>query len=232
MSGPLLSCCLEREFRTTTTYYFSEVHPIQLGSFATMISLSRSIYLPAQLHKFGVRLLRTSSIVSSERFKGEVKPPPDTDEGKKFSPSDYKHSAGYGIPREGHDYFDRNLQLKRPLSPHLTIYQSQLPMMMSGTHRASGFMLSIGLGLTSLGILMAPQHFDHYVELIRSWHVNEYFIYATKFTAAWLMTYHFFNGIRHLAWDIGKGFALTDLYRSGYTVLALSVLSALYLAMK
>ncbi len=34
--------------------------------------------------------------------------------------------------------------------------------------------------------------------------------------------YHLCNGIRHLFWDMGKGFELKDLYFSGYMVLGLS----------
>jgi succinate dehydrogenase / fumarate reductase cytochrome b subunit len=36
--------------------------------------------------------------------------------------------------------------------------------------------------------------------------------------------YHLCNGIRHLAWDAGYGFELRQAYRSGYSVLAATVL--------
>jgi succinate dehydrogenase cytochrome b556 subunit len=47
---------------------------------------------------------------------------------------------------------------------------------------------------------------------------------------AWPVTYHLLNGVRHLAWDLGKGFKIPELYKSGYVVLGLSVISALVLA--
>ena len=31
--------------------------------------------------------------------------------------------------------------------------------------------------------------------------------------------YHTLNGIRHLAWDAGRGYSLPEMYRSGYMVL-------------
>ena len=31
--------------------------------------------------------------------------------------------------------------------------------------------------------------------------------------------YHLCNGIRHLFWDIGKGFEMENLYKSGWAVL-------------
>ena len=42
------------------------------------------------------------------------------------------------------------------------------------------------------------------------------------FTAA--LFYHFCNGIRHLAWDAGKGFELPAMHRSGTLVLAATVI--------
>ena len=53
---------------------------------------------------------------------------------------------------------------------------------------------------------------------------------AAKFALAWPVTFHLFNGCRHLAWDMGHGFKIPDLYKTGYAVLGLSVLTALMLA--
>ena len=36
------------------------------------------------------------------------------------------------------DHDDRNARLKRPMSPHLTIYQPQLTTILSITHRTAG----------------------------------------------------------------------------------------------
>jgi len=35
--------------------------------------------------------------------------------------------------------------------------------------------------------------------------------------------YHFFNGLRHLVWDTGRGFGLTVSRNSGYVVLGAAV---------
>src|SRR3546814_3144476 len=37
------------------------------------------------------------------------------------------------------------------------------------------------------------------------------------------LVYHLLNGIRHMLWDIGWGFELPEVYRSGYTVAGLTV---------
>ena len=49
------------------------------------------------------------------------------------------------------------------------------------------------------------------------------------FVVSLALMYHLFNGIRHLAWDAGYGFKIPQVYASGYTVLALTVISTLIL---
>jgi len=42
--------------------------------------------------------------------------------------------------------------------------------------------------------------------------------------AMFALIYHFLNGIRHLAWDAGYGLDLDSSYKSGYLVLAMSLI--------
>jgi succinate dehydrogenase / fumarate reductase, cytochrome b subunit len=44
------------------------------------------------------------------------------------------------------------------------------------------------------------------------------------FAWTWALMYHLGNGIRHLFWDIGRGFELKTAERSGYAVVAVSLL--------
>lgn len=37
------------------------------------------------------------------------------------------------------------------------------------------------------------------------------------------LVYHLFNGVRHMAWDIGKGFSKPDIYKSGKFVVIASI---------
>ena len=46
------------------------------------------------------------------------------------------------------------------------------------------------------------------------------------FGFAWSLAYHFVNGIRHLAWDFGYGFAVPTANATGILVFALSLLLA------
>jgi len=53
---------------------------------------------------------------------------------------------------------------------------------------------------------------------------------ATKFAIAMPFTFHSFNGIRHLVWDTGRQFNNKAVIRTGWTVVGISTVSALYLA--
>lgn len=51
-----------------------------------------------------------------------------------------------------------------------------------------------------------------------------------KFTAAFFFMFHNLNGLRHLSWDGGKLMKNPQVIRTGWAVVALSALSAGYLA--
>ena len=53
---------------------------------------------------------------------------------------------------------------------------------------------------------------------------------ATKFAVVTPFTFHSFNGVRHLIWDMGRQLTNKRITRTGWTVVGLSTASALYLA--
>ena len=114
---------------------------------------------------------------------------------------------------------------KRPMSPFMIgpYYRPQITSMMSIMHRATGVILALG-SLALLWVLtalsMGEQAFAATVACLAS-PLGRLALMAFTFC----LMYHLFNGIRHLFWDIGKGFDIPSVYRSGYTVLALTVLS-------
>ncbi len=109
----------------------------------------------------------------------------------------------------------------RPLSPHLQVYRLPLPALLSITHRASGVFLAIGtlaLVYWVLAIASGAEEFQG---------VQERFGSITGRGLLFLWTgalfYHLCNGVRHLFWDIGSGFEITTVYRSGWTVMVVAV---------
>jgi succinate dehydrogenase / fumarate reductase cytochrome b subunit len=116
---------------------------------------------------------------------------------------------------------------QRPLSPHLGIYSKQLTSVLSIAHRATGVFLALG-AFALAAALVAVAGGEGGFERMLAWAgspLGKVFLVATAFSLA----YHFFNGIRHLLWDIGWGYEIGRAYVTGYAVLAASALSTLAL---
>ncbi len=114
----------------------------------------------------------------------------------------------------------------RPLSPHLQVYKPQLTSMLSIMHRITGLFLSLGLMVFVYWLYRLA------TDLIIANEVIDFFQTGFGFILlyAWIFAfaYHLCNGIRHLFWDVGKGFSIPAVYRSGYLVLlAAALLTAL-----
>ena len=111
---------------------------------------------------------------------------------------------------------------KQPLSPHLSIYRWQVTNTLSIIHRLSGLLLflaaldfAVWLGSIALG-----SDSYNYVKEIYS---------SNLLMLIWLLVslsffYHLFNGIRHLSWDIGKGFEESQVKWTGAFVFLFSIM--------
>ena len=115
------------------------------------------------------------------------------------------------------------MQLNRPLSPHLSIHKKFLTSVFSIFHRVTGIGLSLGAFLISFWtilIALGPKYYSLF-EILSS------FIFFKAFLLLWTLAifYHLFNGIRYLFWSYGKMMDLSIVYKSGYVVLILSILS-------
>ncbi len=95
---------------------------------------------------------------------------------------------------------------KHPTSPHLQIYRLPLTALLSISHRICGFILAIG-SLLLVTVLYAaaegPTAYQFYLDRMRSW-FGQLLLVGYVFA----LYLHLSNGIRHLFWDIGKGFEL------------------------
>ncbi len=113
-----------------------------------------------------------------------------------------------------------NTQKARPLSPHLQVYKPQLTSILSIFHRGSGVFLSLGTPLLVYWLWAISAGNAYYIEAMHFLYHGMVQLVLFAWTAAFC--YHLCNGIRHLFWDMGKGFELKDLYFSGYMVLGVS----------
>ncbi|KAL8997749.1 MAG: hypothetical protein Q9169_003078 [Polycauliona sp. 2 TL-2023] len=117
----------------------------------------------------------------------------------------------------------------RPIAPHLSIYQAQIPWTMSMFNRITGVALSGGFYLFGAAYLASP---------LLGWHLESSTIAASfaelptavklllKFGVALPFTYHSWNGIRHLVWDTGRQFSNKTVVRTGQFVIGLTIVSS------
>lgn len=110
---------------------------------------------------------------------------------------------------------------ERPLSPHIQVYRWQITMTMSILHRATGIILVVGAFALAWWLLAVAAGGDVYAAAAACVASPVGMIALFGFSLA--LVYHLLNGIRHMLWDIGWGFELPEVYRSGYTVAILTV---------
>ena len=113
----------------------------------------------------------------------------------------------------------------RPMSPHLTIYRWQVTMLASITHRVTG----AGLGLGALALVWwlvavsnGPEGYEDFMS-----YAETPLGLLILFGFTWALAFHFLNGIRHLAWDLGYGFQKQTATQTGSLVYVMSVVIAL-----
>lgn len=108
----------------------------------------------------------------------------------------------------------------RPLSPHLTIYKPQITSLMSITHRITGVFQSVGLLIICIFLisLLFGSQIHNTLQIFVNHIVGKTFFIFYTFS----LCYHLFNGIRHLAWDLGLGFNLNNVNYTGYATIILA----------
>lgn len=114
---------------------------------------------------------------------------------------------------------------ERPLSPFMIgqVYRPQITSVLSILHRATGVALAFGGFALAAWLACAAGGNEAYEccrQLLSAWYGQ-----VALFAFSFCLMYHLFNGLRHLAWDIGWGFEIPQVYKSGYAVVALAIVS-------
>jgi len=112
---------------------------------------------------------------------------------------------------------------QRPLSPFL-VYRWAYTMTLSILHRLSGLALSVAMLVLVGWLLSASLGSDAYARLLpvlQSWPVRVLIALAVV-----ALIYHFCNGLRHLAWDMGWGFERTQARASGAAVVIVTLVAS------
>ena len=109
----------------------------------------------------------------------------------------------------------QNNKDNRPLSPHIGIYKPQITSVLSITHRMTGLALYAGALLLAWWIIANIYGCASCINPLIESQAGKIILVLWSFA----LFYHMLNGIRHLFWDMGKGFELKTLRASGIAVL-------------
>jgi succinate dehydrogenase / fumarate reductase cytochrome b subunit len=121
-------------------------------------------------------------------------------------------------------YTSEGKTVRRPLSPHLQIYTPQLTSILSIMNRVTGIALSAGTLLLVWWLVAAASGPDAFAT-VQGFIASPIGLFVLF---GWTVSlfFHFFNGIRHLAWDAGFGFDLPQTYASGWAVVIATAVSS------
>jgi succinate dehydrogenase / fumarate reductase cytochrome b subunit len=111
-----------------------------------------------------------------------------------------------------------------PLSPHLSIYRWPITMAASITHRITGMAMAAGTLFLAWWLIAAAAGPDAYAVFTQAAAHPLGQIILFGFT--WSLCFHLLNGIRHLFWDMGYGFALPTAKTTAVLAYIVSVLLA------
>jgi len=109
----------------------------------------------------------------------------------------------------------------RPLSPHLQVYNLPITARLSVLHRGTGMILVFGtiLLVAWLGVIASgSQNYLFINGILASW-MGKVVLIGFSFS----LIYHLCNGVRHLFWDIGKGFENSCVNRTAYLTITIAV---------
>lgn len=115
---------------------------------------------------------------------------------------------------------------KRPLSPHLQIYKPQITSVMSILHRITGVISFVGLFMFLWfisSLASGPEAYNFFIGFSGS-----FLGIIAIFGFVIALSYHLCNGIRHLLWDLGYGYNIQDVTKSGFIVLGATAFISFY----
>ncbi|KAJ2082195.1 cytochrome b subunit of succinate dehydrogenase, Sdh3p [Coemansia sp. RSA 988] len=120
----------------------------------------------------------------------------------------------------------------RPVSPNLSIYQPQMSWILSSMHRNTGILVAGGAYLFTVGFGLAPVFGVDLSSAAVAGALASLpapVMVGTKALIASSLSFHCFNGIRHLWWDSGRSVSNKGVFNTGYAVLGATALATSYL---
>lgn len=104
---------------------------------------------------------------------------------------------------------------ERPLSP-FWVYRWRINMVTSSLHRLTGLFMSLGALVLAVWLIALAGGAESY-ERVQPFYGSVVFK-ALALVWTFCFFFHLFNGIRHLVWDTGYGFEISQIRASGWAV--------------
>jgi succinate dehydrogenase / fumarate reductase cytochrome b subunit len=104
----------------------------------------------------------------------------------------------------------------RPLSPHVGLYRWQIGNSLSILHRITGVFLALGLPVLAYWLVSLAGGEASYAGAAKVFESPMGLLFLLGWSFAFL--YHLMNGVRHLFWDVGRGFERAQRHASGWFV--------------
>lgn len=113
----------------------------------------------------------------------------------------------------------------RPTSPHMSVYRWPISMTLSILHRMTGVALAVGLVVYVAWLMAAAGGSTDYRQFVDLMQTPLGRIALVGWSLAFF--FHLCNGVRHLFWDTGRGFEMSQVNASAWTALVASVVMTL-----
>nr|YP_009589035.1 succinate:cytochrome c oxidoreductase subunit 3 [Corallina ferreyrae]QBL75551.1 succinate:cytochrome c oxidoreductase subunit 3 [Corallina ferreyrae] len=120
--------------------------------------------------------------------------------------------------------------VNRPLSPHLTIYTSQLTSTYSIWHRFTAIILISSLVVLLLLLKLSSSHTFNFLLNhinIKMWIQNAFILNLTI-----IFLYHLLNGLRHISWDLSFNLSIDLIYSTAKYISIIILIYLLFLIQK
>jgi len=114
---------------------------------------------------------------------------------------------------------------ERPTSPHMSVYRWPISMTLSILHRMTGVALAVGLVVYVAWLMAAAGGSNDYRQFVDLMQTPLGRIALVGWSLAFF--FHLCNGVRHLFWDTGRGFEMSQVNASAWTVVVTSVVMTL-----
>ncbi|XP_075990587.1 succinate dehydrogenase cytochrome b556 subunit-like [Anticarsia gemmatalis] len=144
--------------------------------------------------------------------------------GHQITYTDYKKPC-----YEQHDY--KNMKLKRPMSPHLTVYAPNIASMTSIGERISGVVVASYAVLLAFGALFLSNGVETYVSIIQSLNLGFFSTFILKLILGFPWSFHYCNGIRWTAFNSLRWLELPQVRASAMKAVQASIIMTVLFAL-